>query len=247
VPVVVDFGDLPNAPALSAVCVPVADASNGAVVLAERAKQLGKPAPRYNASGLLCAIDGLPAEGCGQKTADGYAYWSYWHGDTNGWTYSSTGPGGWRARSTTTEGWRFSVGAGNPTDPKPAHSSEPTSICRPIVASTTTTTTRRTTTTTTTRVTTAGVTTTPASTATTDAKTPDGTTKPPSKSTTTSTSAALGDVSGAEERSASKPGSRDVVISPSDDGVPVGALAGVAAIAALAGAGFVIARRRAGE
>ena len=33
----------------------------------------------FGTSGLLCAIDGYPAGGCGDRTGQGgYHYWSYW-------------------------------------------------------------------------------------------------------------------------------------------------------------------------
>jgi hypothetical protein len=105
--VVVDFGDAAGAPpAVSDVCVPVADRTTGAELLAARARQLGTPAPRYD-GGLLCAIDGYPETGCGDRTSDGYRYWSYWHGDAGSWTYANVGPGSWKLRDGDVEGWRF--------------------------------------------------------------------------------------------------------------------------------------------
>ena len=94
VEVVVDYGDhgqgAPTRP--SAYCAKVPDGSTGADVLAVRARELGKPMPRYN-DGLLCAIDGFPETGCGEENADGtFNYWSYWHKKGDGaWTYSSRG------------------------------------------------------------------------------------------------------------------------------------------------------------
>ena len=94
VEVVVDYGDhgdgAPTRP--SAYCAKVPDGSTGADVLAVRARELGKPMPRYN-DGLLCAIDGFPETGCGEENADGtFNYWSYWHKRGDGaWTYSNRG------------------------------------------------------------------------------------------------------------------------------------------------------------
>ena len=115
--VVVDFG---TGRSVSAACVGAGTRDNGATVLAARASQLGTPLPRYNASGLVCAIDGYPSEGCGDQTGGHYAYWSYWHGDASGWTYANVGPAGSRAQPGMVEGWRFQpAGAANPTDPAP--------------------------------------------------------------------------------------------------------------------------------
>ena len=102
VEVVVDYGALADrgAPARpSAYCAKVPDGSTGADVLAVRARELGKPPPRYN-DGLLCAIDGLPETGCGEENADGtFSYWSYWHKRGDGaWAYSSRGAFGYTMR-----------------------------------------------------------------------------------------------------------------------------------------------------
>jgi hypothetical protein len=67
-----------------------------------------------NNSGLVCAIDGYPANGIQNclNTANGlYYFWSYWQGNpsTNTWTYARVGP----AEHTVTagqsyvEGWRY--------------------------------------------------------------------------------------------------------------------------------------------
>jgi hypothetical protein len=127
--VVVDFGD---GSSVSAVCVAANTTDNGASVLAARAQALGTPAPRFSSSGLLCAIDGTPSEGCGDQTGSKYAYWSYWHGTGGAWSYSNVGPGGARVHATTVEGWRFQPqGAGNPSDPPPRGSADPAATCAP--------------------------------------------------------------------------------------------------------------------
>ena len=93
VPVVVDTGGPSDTAEVA--CVPVPAGSNGAQVLAARAKLLHVPAPRYAESGLLCAIDGYPATGCGVQTGQYYAYWAYYHGGSS-WTYASVGPAEWK-------------------------------------------------------------------------------------------------------------------------------------------------------
>lgn len=130
VSVVVDFGDLPSPPPTTGTCVAATDGDSGAEVLAGRARQLGMAAPRYNASGLLCAIDGLPSTGCGERTSSGYRYWSYFRGNANGWEYSSVGPTGSRVKATQSEGWRFTDGTGRPGDPAPRGPADPGAVCR---------------------------------------------------------------------------------------------------------------------
>ena len=130
VSIVVDFGDLPSPPPTSATCVAVGDGDSGADALAARARQLGTPAPRYNSSGLLCAIDGLPSTGCGERTSSGYRYWSYFRGSAGGWEYSSVGPTGSRVKATQSEGWRFTNGTGRPGDPAPRGPADPAAVCR---------------------------------------------------------------------------------------------------------------------
>ena len=124
VSVVIDDGS-----GAGAVCVTVPSGSTGADVLVERARVLGTPAPRWDGSGLLCALDGVPASGCGERTDDGYLYWSYWRGDTGTWQYSSVGPATRRVSAGAVEGWRFVAGAGNPTDPPPRHAPDADAIC----------------------------------------------------------------------------------------------------------------------
>ena len=130
VSVVVDFGDLPNPPPITATCVSAGEGDSGADALAARARQLGRPAPRYNASGLLCGIDGLPSTGCGERTSSGYRYWSYFRGSAGGWEYSSVGPTGSRVKTTQSEGWRFTDGTGRPGDPSPRGPADPAAVCR---------------------------------------------------------------------------------------------------------------------
>ena len=63
-----EFTRVPGAAVTSTVCVPADSSSSGADVLAARAQMLGTPSPTYNASGLLCSIDGYPSSGCGDQT-----------------------------------------------------------------------------------------------------------------------------------------------------------------------------------
>ena len=92
VAVVIDFGG-GSAPPTIVKCVPVAPNNHDADALAAA---VGSGNVAYSNSGLLCAIDGYPANGvqnCGQSVGSGvYDYWSYWHGSTGSWVYANNGP-----------------------------------------------------------------------------------------------------------------------------------------------------------
>jgi hypothetical protein len=128
VAIVVDHGDS-GAPSVE--CSGAKNADNGATILATRASMLGLPQPRFNASGLLCAIDGVPADGCGAQHDGKYAYWAYFHGTNGSWSYSNIGPGGSRVSSGVVEGWRWEpAGSGLPNDPPPRAAAS-TAACTP--------------------------------------------------------------------------------------------------------------------
>jgi hypothetical protein len=111
VAIVVEFG--PLAGGTSVTCVVVGPGASGVTALTARAARLGTPAPRYNASGLLCAIDGKPvAPACGSPSSGGFDYWSYWIGGTS-WTYATVGPASRAMLDSTVEGWRFVSGGAN--------------------------------------------------------------------------------------------------------------------------------------
>lgn len=130
VAVVVDFGPLADARQTpTTACVAVPEGGSGADALAARATILGTPPPRYDDSGLLCAIDGFPATGCGEATDGGYRYWAYFQGTDAGWTYASEGPATREAGAGTAEGWHFVDGSGMPTDPPPDADADPKAIC----------------------------------------------------------------------------------------------------------------------
>ncbi len=120
-------------------CVKVPSGTNGYQALAAFTAQEQEQAPTYNASQLLCSINGTPGSGCGQSVPGGYVYWSYWRGSSGSWQYASTGafavlqPGD-------VEGWRFeNPGSANPSDPPPAASPNYTAICDAVTSATTTT------------------------------------------------------------------------------------------------------------
>jgi hypothetical protein len=118
VAVVVDASQLPGGAASpSVVCVVVASGSTGVAALGARATRLGTPMPRFNSSGLLCAIDGAPAApACGVPAGGSFNYWSYWIGGgspTPTWTYSNLGPASRVMTDGAVEGWRFVAGGSN--------------------------------------------------------------------------------------------------------------------------------------
>jgi hypothetical protein len=68
--------------------------------------------------GFVCAIDGLPATGCGN--IPGSPYWRYWHAAPGGrWIYSQVGAGSYRLPSRcAVEGWVWSDSPSPDTPPR---------------------------------------------------------------------------------------------------------------------------------
>ncbi len=126
----------PGAGSPAATCVVVASGTTGAQVLARRASQLGRPTPRYDGSGLLCAIDGYPATGCGDRTAGGYRYWAYFTGTSGSWLYGNYNPFIRRVADGDIEGWHFIDGGGNGADDPPRLAPGP-SLFPPLTPATT--------------------------------------------------------------------------------------------------------------
>ncbi len=138
---VVDFGtvsSVPGAPTptVQSTCVAFSNSDElGTDVLTAAGYDL-----RFNSVGLLCAIDGYPATGCGAASSSGYQYWSYWHGGSS-WTYAVTGPAGYRVSNGGVEGWRFVEGGDSAAEGAPRPSSK--GPC-PTASTTSTSTTRAT-------------------------------------------------------------------------------------------------------
>ncbi len=84
---VVDFGSAGKV----AACVKVPSGTSGYQALVAFTAQEQEQAPTFNASGLLCSINGDPSSGCGQAVNGGYVYWSYWRGPRARWQYAGTG------------------------------------------------------------------------------------------------------------------------------------------------------------
>jgi len=128
VAVVIDFGGGSGAPATVVQCVQVPPNSpqTDAAALAITASQVA-----YAQSGLLCQIDGYPADGvtnCNATSGQDYYFWSYWHGASGAWVYANNGPGSQPATPGDVEGWRFQ-------DPGPANASAPAPGPAPSYAS----------------------------------------------------------------------------------------------------------------
>jgi len=137
VAVVIDTGTTASSPGgVSTTCVDVDPGARGTDVLDARARRLGRPLPRYDSTGLLCAIDGFPETGCGDASGSDYLYWSYWAGSAGRWYYSNLGPGARVMQSGAVEGWRFLQGNGRTTDqaPRSAAAPCPTTTTTPPVA-----------------------------------------------------------------------------------------------------------------
>jgi len=110
--VVVDPGDGGGSP--SSTCLVVAEDGTqnmGSRVLAQRAAQLGRAAPRYAGSGLLCGLDGFPGSGCPQNAGGSYDYWAYFNPSGGGWAYGSDNPFSRRLHDGEIMGWRYNTGS----------------------------------------------------------------------------------------------------------------------------------------
>jgi hypothetical protein len=116
--IVVDGTDIGSGS--SATCLVVPAGTSGSQLLARRSAELGAGSPRYGSSGLLCAIDGLPATGCGDRNADGFGYWAYFFEADGKWFYGNGNPFTKRLVDGAIEGWRFVTGGcGCGLDPPP--------------------------------------------------------------------------------------------------------------------------------
>jgi hypothetical protein len=243
--VVVDFGGDPGAPTAPVrTCVAVPDGATGADVLQARARQLGTPAPRYDSNGLLCANDGHPESGCGERTADGYRYWSYWQGGER-WAYANVGPAGHRLHDGAVEGWRFldGTGSGRPGDDPPRASARFADTC--AAATTTAVTAPATTAAPPTAAPQGAVTTVVATSTAPVATTPNPgstlVTAPPTRSAA-STGTGADDTGEAAATNAASPGAGDT----GDDGggVPLGLVAGLGLVGVVGAGAVAQARRR---
>lgn len=133
--VVVDYGvaAADGAPANPvARCVRLGAGANGFDVLAAAGITW-----RTNSAGLVCALSPqgstqlFPASGCGERTANGYRYWAYFHGRDGMWTYAGDGPYAHRMAEGEVDGWHFVEGTGRPGDPAPNGPASTAQLCPP--------------------------------------------------------------------------------------------------------------------
>jgi hypothetical protein len=119
--VVVDPGDGGPSGPTSTCLVVAADgrANMGSNVLAQRAQLLGRASPRYAGSGLLCAIDSYPGQGCPTGSGGAYDYWAYFNGAGGSWSYGSDNPFVRRLGDGEIMGWRYNKGTPDGQAPAP--------------------------------------------------------------------------------------------------------------------------------
>lgn len=135
VTVVVDFADLGG---VAVGCAPGAQASGFAALAAA-----GFSVGFEGGPGMVCTIDGRPAEGYPYCWSSG-GYWSYWKKDRGGtWDYSRTGGGAGPLAVDAVEGWRWAGGftsappAGDETSAPPPTTTTTTTTTAPASTSTT--------------------------------------------------------------------------------------------------------------
>jgi hypothetical protein len=123
VTVVVDFRDLGGATIVR--CVPDAVA-DGFDALAQAGVRVDQPA-RF--PGMVCRLDGKPADDPCQAAPPADAYWAYWSAAPGGdWVYNQRGPASRTPPPGSAEGWSFSTGgrAQPPRETPPWPTTEPT-------------------------------------------------------------------------------------------------------------------------
>ena len=115
---VVDPGETgPRGP--MATCLVVAAGTSGSKILAQRASELGLPAPRYAGSGLLCGLDGFPATACPVNNGGSFAFWAYFNGSDSGWSFGLDNPFVRRMVDGEIMGWRYTTGSTEGDAPAP--------------------------------------------------------------------------------------------------------------------------------
>ena len=139
VAVIVDFGG--SGQSSISKCVPVPSGSTDADALATA---VGESNVAYSSSGLLCSIDGYPADGvqnCNRSAGSGsFYFWSYWHGATGSWSYANDGPAEHGAADGDVQGWRFqNPGPASPSATPPDIAPAYAAICGVHAPTTTTT------------------------------------------------------------------------------------------------------------
>ncbi|MBW3664663.1 MAG: hypothetical protein KY469_16305 [Actinobacteria bacterium] len=122
VTVVVDFRDLGGATIVRCARGPVEDGLDA----------LRVAAIDYDTTvrfpGMVCRIEGRPADEPCQNAPPADAYWSYWHAEHGtGWNYAQRGPSSRTPPPGSSEGWSFSTGTQAPPRTAPTTYSAPPS------------------------------------------------------------------------------------------------------------------------
>ncbi|MYW00154.1 fibronectin type III domain-containing protein, partial [Streptomyces sp. SID3343] len=140
---VVDFGTVDDpiggprpAPSVTWSCVsPLRPAGSPAVSGLDLLARTGH-ALRFDGSGLVCSIDGYPAQGCAETQPGGLIrYWSYWLHEPSkgpGWVYAGIGPSGRRPTDGAMDGWRYVETKQGDVTPQPRQAPDwPVVCCTP--------------------------------------------------------------------------------------------------------------------
>lgn len=119
VPLVVSFNSLGGGTTTS--CVRVPDGATGVAVLGSRAS--------YTPDGaFVCQIDGLPANADCSHYSPGNYYWAYWHRTAStGWSYSQAGVAAYHVHAGDMDGWSFESSSSN----QPPAAVSYNSVCPP--------------------------------------------------------------------------------------------------------------------
>jgi hypothetical protein len=131
--IVIDYGTAPpsspNPPSMQVQTADVAPGSDDYDAL-----QAAHDVYALNDTGLLCVMNGYPADGqdnCDRTQGSQYFFWSYWEGNpyTNTWSYAEVGPAEHQvgAGQTYVQGWRYQ-------NPGPASASAPPPSVTPAAA-----------------------------------------------------------------------------------------------------------------
>ena len=110
---------------VSTSCAKVAKGATGIDVLQAAGHTIG-----FRRDGLICTIDGLPADGC--AGVDDSHYWAYFHRAAGSatWAYSTEGAATYQPANGATEGWVYDDGTANTPKNVPQ-----TTICPPATSS----------------------------------------------------------------------------------------------------------------
>ncbi len=90
-------------------------------------------ARRTAAAGAVAGVLAVLAAPAGAHAA-GYRYWSFWERSGGGWSYASAGPAGTEPADGSVEGWRFGVSPDSPAGPRPRGAVTFAAVCGGVPA-----------------------------------------------------------------------------------------------------------------